>query len=67
MKGTQNIYDLIVKIYVSYAGQWTFVKNLPAKLSLLVTYASILQEGKSKKKTTPNTITKNKKKTKFIS
>lgn len=32
-------------------------KHLPAKLSLLVTYASILQEGKNKKNH-PNTTTK---------
>lgn len=40
MKGTQNIHDLIVKIYVFYTGQWSYVKNLPAKLCLPDTYAS---------------------------
>lgn len=53
MKGTQNAYDLIVKIYVSYTGQWSYVKNICQPSSVYQTLTPALFRRESVKKT-PN-------------
>lgn len=56
MKGTQNAHDLIAKIYVSYVGQWSYVKNTCQPSSVYQSLMPALcRRGNKKAKTTTTT------------